>query len=220
MTNLYSYKGYTQALAELSVPQTTKAFFAESPVKPYLSSGLYQPVPFIAQFPAPNRTANSFFSRTINTIDTVEHAMGLMHRTIFRLNPRTTASEVEIAKLDEEMRGVPPFILLVKTGNGLNGFEDTIHGGVLASLLDEALSCCVEQYRAGLSDQKTALYTARLDVSYRALVPSCCILIIKTWLRKREDRKWFLKAELLTGDGYVRGTANSLWISQKTQSGL
>ncbi|KAE8156550.1 HotDog domain-containing protein [Aspergillus tamarii] len=221
MNKQYNYEGYIQALMKISIPRPSEAFFTKSPcVKAYLSSGLYQPVPFTAQFPAPDRTANSFFGRTINTLDTIEHAMGLVHRATFGLKPHPTLLEAEIAKLDEEMRGDPPFILLVKAGGGLNGFEDTIHGGVLASLFDEALSCCAEQCRASFSDAKTALYTARLDVSYGAPVSSSCILIIKTWLRQRDDRKWFLDAELFTEDGKVRGTAKSLWISQKPQSGL
>ncbi|KAJ6189020.1 hypothetical protein N7519_003928 [Penicillium mononematosum] len=125
MNKQYSDEGYTQALMKFSIPMPSEAFFAESPcVKRYLSSGFYQPVPLTAQFPAPNRTANSFFSRTINTLDTVEHAMGLVHRAIFGLKRHPTVLE-QIAKMDEEMRGDPPFIQLVKAGDWLNGFEDT-----------------------------------------------------------------------------------------------
>ncbi|KAL4766865.1 HotDog domain-containing protein [Aspergillus nidulans var. acristatus] len=216
MTKEHGSEGHMQSIAEFSVSQTSEAVFAESPfVKPYLSTGLYKAVPFNAQFPAPNTTANSFFNRTINTPNTIQHAMGLIHHSIFRLKPRLSPSKADVARLEEEMHGAPQFILLVKTGDGLNGFQDTIHGGVLASLFDESLGCCAERYRAAFCDDTEALYTARLDVSYRAPVPSSCIVMIKTWMRRRDGRKWFLDAELLTEDGKVRGAAKSLWISKK-----
>lgn len=53
----------------------------------------------------------------------------------------------------------PDFVVFVQLGPDLSGFQDTVHGGVLAALLDKALGLCAEATEL-VSNSHTRLYTA------------------------------------------------------------
>lgn len=166
--------------------------------------------------------SNSFFNETINSPSAIARAVTLIHRKALNSYSDTMSSNDSGPMASDECIGSnvndeadPAFLLFVEIGKGLNGFPDTVHGGVLASLIDESLSICVEYYRAKLSKERATLYTANLNISYHVPVPSPSVIYVRTWLRQRDGRKWFLDAELLTEDGKICVSAKSLWISQK-----
>jgi acyl-CoA thioesterase FadM len=91
----------------------------------------------------------------------------------------------------------------------------------MASLLDESIGLCAEAYREFVAkDSLSRLYTANLEVSYRAPVPAPGILVIETWLKKKEGRKYFLEARVLSENGIVMVEAKSLYISARPPAAL
>lgn len=96
--------------------------------------------------------------------------------------------------------------------SGVNGYINTAHGGLLAALLDETLNLCAESYRIFASDETAPLLTARLEVDYRVPVPTPSVIVIKTWVRRKDGRKWFLEAQVLDQNGSLKAEANSLYI--------
>lgn len=211
---------YLDLLATAPVDNESLAFFSGHPCGlPYLTdSSPYQPVQFTPRCKKDD-TSDTFFNQTLNTAKTIPHALALISKNILEMDPRM--KEREPGPLE------PDFVLLVKIDTLLNGFRDTVHGGLLASLLDEALSCCVEALSSCLDlaqqrhpGERTRLYTANLNVSYRAPVISPCVITVKAWLKKREGRRWFLEGELFGEDGRVRTEAKGLWISERSRTVL
>lgn len=109
----------------------------------------------------------------------------------------------------------PGFIVFAQLGRGVNGWRDTLHGGVLAVLLDEVFAPCAEGYRAVVSGDQARIYTAKLEVMFRAPVVTPCVVMIKTWVSRKKGRKYFLEAEIVTEDGVVKARARSLLIETR-----
>lgn len=161
-------------------------YFASLPfASPYLNSPFYEPVPFITRYDT-KATSNKFFSKVINTAETIPHLLALVRVPDSKPNQTT----------DQRDNARPDFVVFVSLGPDLCGFQDTVHGGVLAALLDEALGLCAESTEL-VSKGHTRLYTAGLEISYRSPVPVPSVVMIKTWVTKRQGRKWFLEAQVL-----------------------
>lgn len=216
------WQHYLSLLTTIPVDNESLAFFSRRPCGlPYLTDpSPYQPIPFTPRHEK-NDTSDTFFNQTLNTANTIPHALALIRKDILEMNPRLKERESARGPLE------PDFVLFANIDTLLNGFRDTVHGGLLASLLDETLGCCVEALSCCLdliqqrhSGEQTRLYTANLNISYRAPVTSPGVITIKAWLKRRESRKWFLEAKLFGEDGGVRTEAKGLWISEKPRTSL
>ncbi|KAE8314697.1 HotDog domain-containing protein [Aspergillus transmontanensis] len=184
-------------------------YFASLPfASPFLNSPLYEPVPFITRYDTKG-TSNKFFSKVINTADTIPHLLALVR--VRDSNPNQTTDQRDNAR--------PDFVVFVSLGPDLCGFQDTVHGGVLAALLDEALGLCAEATEI-VSKGHTRLYTAGLEIAYRSPVQVPSVAMIKTWVTKRQGRKWFLEAQVLDQEGAVKVEAKTLYISSRVDAGL
>ncbi|KAE8157275.1 HotDog domain-containing protein [Aspergillus tamarii] len=184
-------------------------YFASLPfASAYLNSPLYEPVPFITRYNTQD-TSNKFFSKVINTADTIPHLLALNRVPDSKSNQTT----------DERDDANPDFVVFVSLGRDLCGFQGTAHGGVLAALLDEALGLCAEATEI-VSKGDTRLYTAGLEISYRSPVHAPSVAMIKTWVTKRQGRKWFLEAQVLDQDGVVKVEAKTLYISSRATAAL
>ncbi|KNG81377.1 hypothetical protein ANOM_010162 [Aspergillus nomiae NRRL 13137] len=151
----------------------------------------------------------------MNTPNMFPHILAFIRKEILRSNRPTWENR------DREQTG-PDIILLVHLGSGGNGFRDTVHGGVLGALLDEALGCCIESWACQLdksepasSETRPRLYTASLNISYHALAESPGIILVHAWLKGRQGRKWFLAAKILGDDNRTRAEASALWVSER-----
>jgi len=85
------------------------------------------------------------------------------------------------------------------------GPPDTVHGGVVAAMLDEVLG--VAATAAGASG-----LTAGIDVRYQAATPSDIELTVRARFTHREGRKSFAAGEVI-GDGVVTATATAVFIA-------
>lgn len=200
---------YRELISKLSVSQEDVEFFAKMPfVRPYLDkSGAYQPVPFVTRYDKGD-LSDKFFNKAINSNDTIPRVLAFMRKEYSLQSPPTGSEGSDQPQGLEE----PHFVTFCQLESGVSGYVNTTHGGVLAALLDETLGLCAETYRVFVSDEQEHLLTARLDVSYHSPVPTPSVIVIKTWVKKKEDRKWFLEAHILDHEGSLKVTAKSLYI--------
>ncbi|KAF4160323.1 hypothetical protein CNMCM6069_008673 [Aspergillus lentulus] len=211
-----TWHGYFEFITTVPPPTESINFFSAQPsTHAYLQdTSAYQPIPFFSQYDKGD-TSDTFFNETLRTAKTIPHALAVARKEALNLRDKA-ADEWVTGGADQ-----PDYLLFVQLASGLNGYRDTVHGGVLASLLDEALGCCVEGFRQQLkAGERTALYTANLNVSYRAPVASPGVYVVKAWLARRDGRKWFLEAQVVGEDGRVRADVKSLWVSEKPQAVL
>ncbi|RMJ22924.1 Thioesterase superfamily [Aspergillus sp. HF37] len=208
---------YRDFITKVPVRQDDVDFFSSLPLaKPYINiSSAYQPIPFMTRYDKEN-TSDTFFSRVINTPDTIPRLLALMRRTALQQSNNRGESKNQQA----QGPGQPYFVTFVHLGSGVNGYQDTVHGGVLASLFDETLGLCAETFRQFASKDRARLYTASLTVSYRSPVTTPGVVLVKTWVQQVEGRKWFLEAQLLDADGMLKAEAKSLYIGIRTQAAL
>lgn len=121
--------------------------------------------------------------------------------------------------------GVPPFVWSEKGGKSLVsisylgdelcGHPGIVHGGLLATLLDEGLArCCF-----GALPNKIGM-TANLNINYRAPAPAGTFVVLKAKTTKVEGRKAWVEGhiETLVGEGEkptVLVEATALFIEPK-----
>lgn len=148
---------------------------------------------------------DDFFAKTLQTASTIPYWLYLVHNAFLSNSART----------DIPGRELPDIILFVKLEQGINGFRDTAHGGVLCGLLDEVQSTCVEFYRRIPSPATDILYTARLSVEFRRPVRTPSVVMVRAWLSGAEGRKWHVNGEIVDSTGQILAESSSLWISPR-----
>ncbi len=87
------------------------------------------------------------------------------------------------------------------------GFPGMVHGGIIASMLDEMVSRA-----AMIGDTNRFRMTAKLEIRYRTPVPTGQLLKLRAVIEKRRGRLSFTKAELRLADGTVAAEANGMMV--------
>lgn len=107
------------------------------------------------------------------------------------------------------------FVSVAYVGDDLCGHPGIVHGGLLATMLDEGLArCCMGALPHGIA------VTANLNIDYRKPTPSNSFLVLRAETIKLEGRKAWVKGhiELMTAPGEkptVLAEASGLFISPK-----
>ncbi|MGB7984100.1 MAG: PaaI family thioesterase [Terracidiphilus sp.] len=76
----------------------------------------------------------------------------------------------------------------------LEGFQGIVHGGIVSTVLDEAMSKAVAE-----TGEKAL--TAELRVRFRQQVPSGCIAQVRGWIDSQNKRMTKTEAVLTSSDG-------------------
>lgn len=95
--------------------------------------------------------------------------------------------------------------------NLFEGPPGYVHGGVIATLLDEAMSKAVRA--KGL----TAM-TRRMEIDYLRPVSSCAPIRIEGRLVRSEGRKHWTEAHILDGDGRTLAEGSGLFIEVRPRN--
>jgi acyl-coenzyme A thioesterase PaaI-like protein len=172
-------------------------------------------VPFIARYEK-HYTSDRFFSKTTNTPTTIKHLLAVMRKDEDWARRAKDALTTE--KRNPQTHGDRPgMVVFLHLNSDINGFRDTAHGGVLAAILDEVIGTAIIGYQQSIvmGGRESRLYTAFLNLTYRAPVETPGTALIKIWLVKREGRKWFTAAQLLREDGRVRTEASGMWVGKE-----
>ncbi|KAG1452792.1 hypothetical protein G6F56_007729 [Rhizopus delemar] len=101
--------------------------------------------------------------------------------------------------------------IIVHLGKNICGHDGIIHGGLSATLLDEALAAV-----ALPALPKNFGFTANLNINYRKPIMSDQWVVVRSRLDKLEERKAFVSAHIESlEDQAVLTEATSLYISPK-----
>lgn len=112
------------------------------------------------------------------------------------LNPLSPLANFDV--VDGQIRGQ------VTLGAAHNGPPGSVHGGMIALVMDELLGCtCLAHGTGG--------FTGTLSVRYQALVPLDTQLELHGWIDREEGRKIFAKGEIRLGE-QVLTTAEGIFI--------
>ncbi|EXJ79143.1 hypothetical protein A1O3_08644 [Capronia epimyces CBS 606.96] len=205
------------------VPEESRDHFASVEwTNKYLSDPLYKPIPTFSRVLKPSGE-DHFFSRTVSTARTIPHLLTLQLKD-FKGPPEAPKgtlkgkeSQVETTKVPEK----PDCIMLLTLGRpGLDGHPGVIHGGMSCAILDEMLGLCVMLHHQHMRGPRDSLFTAYLNVTFRAPVPTPGDVLVRTWVVAREGRKWLAHGQIVDKDGLVLTEAEGLWVLAKRQEKL
>ncbi|PSN72004.1 hypothetical protein BS50DRAFT_569588 [Corynespora cassiicola Philippines] len=157
----------------------------------------------------PGTTEDSFIAQTAKTDRTI--------RAYVTLRPSQADDDQETAY--KQLR------TLVDIGDGLDGHPRVLHGGFVATLLDEVCGMIVtlnldkktERLReAGLTvPHRGAYLTAYLNTSYKRPVPTPGPLLCTSWIEKRERNKVYVKGTIEDGRGTIYALGDAMFVEFK-----
>lgn len=197
---------------KIPIDKEAVAFFSAIPhANAYLTdTKTLRVAPFYSRV-AKKDGSDSFFAEIINSEHTIPQALLLLRNDIASLEYKFGA------KAEGDVK--PDTVALVHLAPKLTGYRDTIHGGILASVLDEivgfnvdGLCSCAEAQENKRSRQR--LYTAYLNTTYRRPVPPG-VYAVESRLVKRDGRKWFLKGRIVGKNDETYVEADVLYIQSK-----
>ena len=96
-------------------------------------------------------------------------------------------------------------VCLVTVPNAFEGHPGYLHGGIIATLLDEAMSKAVRA--RGL----TAM-TRQIEIDYLRPVPSCVALRLEGRVLRDDGRKHWTEAKIQNADGKELAKAKGLFV--------
>lgn len=174
---------------------------------------------------------DQLFKTSLNTADTIPGYLGFYqspfsHPTRFTLPPAP-------------LTGAGPHFListvslLIDLRPGVNGFNGTVHGGLIASLLDEAMGSLLVINAAVLRDMLAnsatipenvlnltevgPTMTATMNVRFMKPILAPQVVIVTATLTKAEGRKLVLSCDIKDGKSieFVRG--EGLWVISRKE---
>lgn len=185
---------------------------------------------------------DGYFAGTLGTKETIPFLVTLCRRN---LDEVSASLPTKPPPNDPKAKGVftpsrpPDTITLVSmSAPGLSGHPKTAHGGVIATLFDEAMSHLIEAHVSALDParsstdprERDAIYTAQLDVRYRKPVYTPGLLVIRSWCLARDARKYWalshaVQEEQEDGGGQLEwvkkkmvcAEASSLWVITRSE---
>ncbi|KAE9974795.1 hypothetical protein BLS_002907 [Venturia inaequalis] len=106
---------------------------------------------------------------------------------------------------------------LVSVGPGVNGWQDMLHGGIAATLLDELMGMLLHLNNdllkerataAGKAHEQSNTVTAELTIKYLKPVFTPQTMLIRVWLVKMEGRKGWINGAIedAKGNAMVKGS--------------
>lgn len=166
---------------------------------------------------------DGYFAGTLGTNETIPLIVTLCRRN---LDVISAALPTTPPPNDAKSKGVftparpPDTIILVSMSRpGLSGHPNTAHGGVVATLIDEAMSHTVEAHLLAGSNtdpgERGGIYTAQLNLRYRKPVYTPGLLVLRSWCLARDARKfWVLSHAVQEEQGDGGGQLE--WVKRKT----
>ncbi|CAG8040148.1 unnamed protein product [Penicillium olsonii] len=158
----------------------------------------------------PTTGEDGYFAQTLNTPTTIPHCLTLQRNTI-PVAPAETPTWLPATKQDATKPPTPTpnpadIVMIFDLGSpGLSGHPSTVHGGIVATLIDEAMSLAVAAHtnapNTGADDNpRGKIFTAQLDVRYKKRVVTPALLVIKARVVGRVGRKFWVRAQALQED--------------------
>lgn len=166
-----------------------------------LSNSTYQITPTFSRQPKPS-TEDSLIAISLSSPSTIKNCLSLYKPPI---PPSAFIEEV---------------ITLLTLGDGMNGGVNMLHGGIVATLMDDVMGTLltVNKDHGGLPLTQSTV-TASLTVKYLKGIRTPGTVAVVAKCRKREGRKFWLNAEIRDGGGVVLAKGEAVWIKLGKQEG-
>ncbi|KAG6140256.1 hypothetical protein E4U12_006608 [Claviceps purpurea] len=107
---------------------------------------------------------------------------------------------------------------LFSLGDGLSGYEGLLHGGMTATMMDEAMGTVNEINTAlgkeGLVYQRSSV-TAGMEIQFLRPVRVPGVVCVAAWREGGEGRKTRMRCEVRDGEGEVLVRGRSTWVAMK-----
>jgi len=197
-------------------------FLAVDWTKNFVQDPLYKAVPTYSRV-LKDSGEDHFFSRTVSSPSTIPHLLSLQLDD-FKSPPESPPGTFQFKQNHKETTAVPDkpdCIFLLNLGSpGLDGHPGLIHGGMACAILDEMMGLCVMLHHQHISGPRDSLFTANLNTTYRAPVPTGGDVLVRCWLVARQGRKWYSIGQIVSKDGLVLTEAQGTWVLAKRQEKL
>lgn len=131
----------------------------------------------------------------------------------YRRPEQASEQSIRPTALTEELR------IFWQLGADLNGFPDTLHGGIVGTLLDDCMGLLLVLRR---SDSRVKFdmgcVTAYMNTKFLRPVPTPGpVLVHARLVENKEDRKFKLEAEILDADNQVLASGECLYIKPRSK---
>ncbi|KAJ5286811.1 Thioesterase superfamily [Penicillium angulare] len=179
-----------------------------------ISSEDFIPIPTDSRKIKPSTGEDGYFANTLGTPSTIPHVLTLMRRDIPGA-PAETPTWLPATKQDAAATAKPTpavnpadVLMIFDLGNpGLSGHPYTVHGGLVATLIDEAMSLAVAAHTRGPGAKMTVeenprgkVFTVQLDVRYKQRVVTPALLVIRARVIGRVGKKFWVRAQAIQED--------------------
>lgn len=179
--------------------------------KNLISSPDYKAVETDSRRPKPTTGEDGYLAQTLNTPSTIPHCLTLQRRN---LEPAPTeiptwlpATKQDVAKPTPSVNPADVMMIFDLSSPGLSGHPSTVHGGIVAALIDEAMSLAVAAHTnapntAGTNDDnpRGKIFTVQLDVRYKKRVVNPALLVVKARVVGRVGKKFWVRAQAIQED--------------------
>ncbi|KAG0650427.1 Verlamelin biosynthesis B [Hyphodiscus hymeniophilus] len=159
-----------------------------------LSNPAYKTTPTFSRHPKPT-TEDSLIAVSLSSPSTISHCLSLY---VPPASPETFVSEI---------------ITLLTLGAGMNGGVDMLHGGIIATLLDDVMGTLltVNKDRGGVPLTQGTV-TASLSVRYLKGVRTPGTVAVWARCRRREGRRFWLEGEVRDAEGMAVARGEAVWV--------
>ncbi len=199
--------GFLDFIQRQPIPAGELAFFSQLPwALRWIEDAAYKPVSSTSRVPKDDGE-DDLFAKTLCTSSTIPRWLLLAHCQLLSTADRECGPGVPSR---------PDLLLLLDLAQGVNGFRDTVHGGILSALLDDTLGFCVEMHRHHQGAARPPLYTANLNINFRRPVQTPGSIVVAVWLEEVDGRKWRVGGQILNSEGLVCVSAKGLWVAARS----
>jgi acyl-coenzyme A thioesterase PaaI-like protein len=198
---------------------TLKYFSSLDWTREIFGNDAYQIVPFYSRHCVEETGENRFFARIVNTYTTVPHILAFQVKNL--KTPESTTSRLNDQAspplLDLTDSATPEVICLMALGDDLQAHPSIVHGGFQAIIFDEVMRLLIllHQNNICVPGPRDIHFTATMTISYSAAVAAPSNILVRSRLLRREGRKWFARAEIVSSAGKILTTAESMWVTAK-----
>lgn len=163
-------------------------------------------IPFITQGIAPyDNHRDQFLSKTLHKPDALKHML-----CVFFPNDGNHVWDPK--------RGIDSLTTLYSLGPSVSGPKDSAHGGMIMTMLDEAMGSLFEVNTAlgkTGSNYETMSVTGSINVNFLKPVPLNEPIIATAWVDAVEGRKTIIKTVLKDKNSHELAKCSSTWVALK-----
>ncbi|RMZ82989.1 hypothetical protein DV737_g1811, partial [Chaetothyriales sp. CBS 132003] len=201
------------------VPQDTIQYFRSQPwLRRYLDDPSYKSFRYLK-----DTGEDFFFARTLATPTTIPHLLCLNNRSVATPPeiPAGTPLPTSNSRGRIQVPDKPDCIFLINlAGPAIDGHPHICHGGVIASILDEAIGLVTMLHTQKADGVRDPFYTVNLNVTYRAPVTTPSDVIVRCWLTARQGRKLVAHGQFVDKDGVVLCEGEGTWVLARKRENL